>query len=428
MPQEMISAESFRLIFLLLFCAEFVIERWLSHLNIRNVLKHKSDVPELLKGAIDPETHIRSGEYTLTRARWGHFTSIVAAVILLTLLFSGLLPWLRDSTTFFESAPIANGVLFILSLMVIQSLLRLPIEWHETFSIEARFGFNKMTPATFWLDRLKGLFLLVLLGGPFFYGLLWFVSDASPGWWVWAALFVIFFQLALLVLFPLVIAPLFNKFTPLEDGELKSRLETLALRCGFKAKGIFLMDGSKRSSHSNAYFTGFGKARRIVLFDTLVAQLSVPQLVAVLAHEIGHFKMKHILRMVLLSSVLIFMGFYFASILLPWPGLHESFFISKSDTATGLVILMLISGPMTFWLAPLFNALSRKHEYEADAFAVRETGDPDGMEGALLRLGEKNLSNLTPHPWYSAYHYSHPTLLERIRAIRLTSNSADTLG
>jgi STE24 endopeptidase len=243
------------------------------------------------------------------------------------------------------------------------------------------------------------------------------INATGSFWWLWAFLFITLFQLLVIVIFPTFIAPWFNKFEPLQEGELRTRILALAEQVGFKTSGIFAMDGSKRSSHSNAYFTGIGKSKRIVLFDTLLDQMSIDQSLAVLAHEMGHYKMKHIQRMLIVQTVFLLVGLYVLSWLLDWQPLYAAFGLTPSHHAA-LVLFSLLSGTMTFFLGPLMHLLSRKHEYEADRFAALTLRDGKAMEGALIDLTVKNLSNLTPHPWYSAYHYSHPTPAERIRAIR----------
>jgi STE24 endopeptidase len=321
---------------------------------------------------------------------------------------------------------IGRGVALLVLFGLIRSILNLPFELYSTFRIESRFGFNKTTARTFWMDRLKGLVLSLVIGIPFQYAILAFIVNGGKHWWLWASLFVIAFQLVMMVAFPILVAPLFNKFTPLNDGELKSRLEELARRCQFAARGIFVVDGSKRSTHSNAYFTGIGKSRRIVLYDTLIEQMNTDELAAVLAHEIGHYKRKHIIQRLALTVVLTPVAFYVLGLLIDWKPIYDAFgmgsLLSASipparHVAVGVLIFMLISGDFIFWVGPLFSLLSRKHEYEADAYAAQQTSAAP-MASALVKLSEKNLSTLLPHPAYSAYHYSHPTLLERLAALR----------
>ena len=403
--------------FLIFFALHLFIEHGLSLLNSRYVAAHRGPVPQAVSGAITQENYDKSIAYALARGRYGHVTGFFGAAETLFFLFSGFVPilyeWLRSLT----SSTLTAGVLLLLTWTLIQSALHLPFELYSTFRLESRFGFNTTTPRTFWMDRLKGFGLAVALGVPFAYGVLAFIMYSGPFWWLWASLFVIAFQFAMMVFIPIFISPLFNKFMPLDEGELKSRLEQLAKKCEFAARGIFVMDGSKRSAHSNAYFTGFSKGRRIVLFDTLVAQMNTEELAAILAHEIGHYKRKHILQRLLLASGMLLLGFWIMSLLIEWRPLYDAFYMGAPSVPVGLVLFMLISGDFTFWVGPLFSALSRQHEYEADAYAARYT-HADPMCSALLKLADKNLSTLTPHPLYSAWNYSHPTVLERISALR----------
>ena len=299
--------------------------------------------------------------------------------------------------------------------------MNLPTGLYSTFVLEARFGFNKTTWKLYLTDKIKGLLLGVLIGVPFLWIVLWLMDAMGQYWWIWTFFFVSGFELLMVIVYPTLIAPLFNKFEPLPEGDLRNRILRLAEQVGFKTTGIFSMDGSKRSAHSNAYFTGIGKAKRIVLFDTLIAQMTMDQGLAVLAHEMGHYKMKHIRRMLVVQAVFLLLGLYILSLLLNYRPLFAAFGLGHPSNAAALVLFSLLSGPATFFLGPLINRLSRKHEYEADRFAVKTLRNRLPMEEALINLTVRNLSNLTPHPWYSAYHYSHPTPTERIGAIRAIS-------
>jgi len=293
----------------------------------------------------------------------------------------------------------------------------LPTGLYATFVIEGRFGFNKTTLKLYLIDKLKSFLVSLVIGIPFLFGVFYLMEESGPYWWLWAFLFILAFEILMVILYPTLIAPLFNKFEPLKEGELRQRILTLAEKTGFKTSGIYTMDGSRRSTHSNAYFTGLGRVKRIVLFDTLVEQMTAGQGLAVLAHEIGHYKMKHIRKMLLLQGLLLFAGLYLLSFLVGYEPLFRAFGLGPSSHAA-LVLFSLLSGPFTFYLTPVMNLVSRRHEYEADRFAVRTLEEGRAMEEALFNLTVKNLSNLTPHPWYSAYHYSHPSVVERIRAIR----------
>jgi len=346
-------------------------------------------------------------------------------LITLIVLFSGLLPLMdrfsKDLANHFFSIANAEGLIFCFGVALVFSMASLPTDLYSTFELEARFGFNKTTWKLYLTDKLKGLLLGVVIGLPFLFVVLWLMKATGSYWWLWTFLFVSGFQLLMVIVYPTLIAPLFNKFESLPEGELRNRILRLAEQVGFKTNGIFSMDGSKRSAHSNAYFTGIGKAKRIVLFDTLIAQMTIDQGLAVLAHEMGHYKMKHIRRMLVVQTVFLFCGLYILSLLVNYRPLFGAFGLDNPSNAGALVLFSLLSGPATFYLGPLINLLSRKHEYEADRFAVETLRNPRPMEEALINLTVKNLSNLTPHPWYSAYHYSHPTPTERIGAIQAIS-------
>ena len=410
-------------IFLILFTLEFVVEFILNELNIRQVRKNTAAqaVPEFFQGRINEDEYEQSARYTLAKARFRRWSEVYGRILILFLLFGGLLPFIDNSIIIMLPQSLSNlhmtGVLFCLAVGLIFSLASLPVDSYSTFAIESRFGFNKTTVSLYFSDKLKGVVLGILIGGPFLFVVLWLMQATGEYWWLCAFVFITMFQLLLIIVFPTFIAPWFNKFEPLASGELRDRILALANQIGFEASGIFLMDGSKRSAHSNAYFTGIGKAKRIVLFDTLVEQMTIDQGVAVLAHEMGHYKMKHIRRMMIVQSVILFIGLYILSRLVNYEPLFTAFGVQPSNHAA-LVLFSLLSGPFTFYLAPLMNFLSRKHEYEADRFAAITLGSGKPMEEALIKLTVKNLSNLTPHPWYSAYHYSHPTPTERIGAIR----------
>jgi STE24 endopeptidase len=410
-------------IFLVLFIVEFVLEFILNELNIRQVRKSRAAqaVPDFFQEKISKDDYEQSASYTLAKARFQRWSEVYGRIVTLFLLFGGLLPFLETLIIAMLPQSLANslirGVLFCLGVGVIFSLASLPSDLYSTFGIESRFGFNKTTLSLYFLDKLKGLILGIMIGGPFLYVVLWLMQATGEYWWIWAFVFIAMFQLLMIIIFPTFIAQWFNKFEPLPSGELRDRIMALAKQIGFKASGIFVMDGSKRSAHSNAYFTGIGKAKRIVLFDTLIEQMTIDQGLAVLAHEMGHYKMKHIRRMMLVQSVILFVGLYFLGRLVNYEPVFTAFGLQPSNHAA-LVLFSLISGPFTFYLGPLVNLLSRKHEYEADRFAAITLGNGKPMEEALINLTVKNLSNLTPHPWYSAYHYSHPTPTERIGAIR----------
>jgi STE24 endopeptidase len=320
-----------------------------------------------------------------------------------------------------------DDALFLVAALVAISLPGLPWEAWAQFRIEGAFGFNKSSPGLWVVDKLKGLVLTVLIGFPLLWALLALVGVAGTLWWVWGWALVFVFQLSMIVLYPKVILPWFNKLSPLPPGELRDRLLSLAQRTGFETRSIEVIDGSRRSGHSNAYFTGFGRFRRIVLFDTLIAQLTPGELEAVLAHEVGHYKRGHIPRMLAVAAVTQAVAFAAIGWLAGSDTFARAFGFAGAGAAPAFLLFVMLSGTVTFWLSPLGNLLSRKHEYEADAFARDAVGGPEPLVGALRRLARSNLSNLTPDPWYSGFHHSHPTLAEREAAL-LTSPAGGRPG
>ena len=410
-------------LFLIFFALEFAIEFILNELNLRYVRARWAEkkIPDFFQGRITPEEYEKSVQYTLAKGRFERWSMIYSSCVVLLVLFSGLLGWLDrfagSLAQRFSLGVYGRGILFCLGVGLVFSISSLPIHLYSTFGLEAKFGFNKTTIGLYITDRVKALILGLIIGVPFLLVILWLMEAMGRFWWIWAFVFISAFQLLMIVIFPTFIAPWFNKYEPLKEGEFRERILALARQVGFKTNGIYSMDGSKRSAHSNAYFTGIGKAKRIVLFDTLIEHMSIDQGLAVLAHEMGHYKMKHIRRMLVVQTVFLFIGLYILSLLIDYPPLFAAFGLTPSNHAA-LVLFSLLSGPATFYLGPLMNLLSRKHEYEADCFAALTLRDGKLMEEALVNLTIKNLSNLTPHPWYSAYHYSHPTPVERIDAIR----------
>jgi STE24 endopeptidase len=400
-----------------LILARLAAELWLAALNRRHVLAHAGKIPPAFQGIIDEPTYQKSIAYTLAKGRFGNIEDIYSTAILLIALFCGVLPWaLRQfSHALGQSAWAMAAFLFAVGLAL--SLPGLPFSWFSQFRLEEKFGFNTMTQKTWWMDLLKGLLVALVLGYPLLVLILKIVQWTGTWWWLWAWGAVLTFQIIMSVLAPVLILPLFNKFTPLPEGGLRERLLNLANRTQFRTKNIQLMDGSKRSRHSNAFFTGFGRFRKIVLFDTLVQQLSEPELEAVLAHEIGHYQKKHIPKMLVFSAITTLAGFYIIAILARQEWFYHAFGFEPGNVAPALLLFGLLAGTVTFWFSPLIHWWSRRYEYQADAFAARVMSEAQSLIGALRKLNEKNLSNLTPHPFYSGFYYSHPTLLEREEAL-----------
>jgi STE24 endopeptidase len=401
-----------------LILARLVAELWLSRLNRRHVLAHASDIPPAFKGIIDEPTYKKSVDYTLAKSKFAEAEDGYNVAVLIIFLFSGVLPWAFNlfSRDLGQSAWAMAAFLFAIGFAM--SLPDLPFDWHSQFRLEEKFGFNTTTAKIWWMDRFKGLLLAGLIGYPLLVLILKIVDWTGGWWWLWAWAALLAFQFLMLVLAPVLILPLFNKLMPLPDGSLRERLQALAERTRFRAQSIQLMDGSKRSRHSNAFFTGFGRFRKIVLFDTLVQQLTEPELEAVLAHEIGHYKKKHIPKMLAFSAISSLVGFYLISVLARQEWFYRAFGFEPGNVAPTLLLFGLLAGTVTFWFSPLIHWWSRRYEYQADAFAARVMSEAQSLIGALRKLNEKNLSNLTPHPFYSGFYYSHPTLLEREQALK----------
>jgi STE24 endopeptidase len=411
--------QHFALVALVLILARVFTELWLSRLNQRHVREHANEVPFALRETIDQATYRRSVDYTLAKNRFGDVVNVFDAAVSIVVLFTGVLPWAlgRFSTTFGSSILAMAGFIFVIGIAL--SLPGLPFAWYAQFKLEERFGFNTMSMKTWIVDHIKELMLAVALGYPLLALVLKLIELTGANWWLWAAAVIIVFQLLLLLIAPAVIMPLFNKFTPLPEGALRERLFALARRTGFPTRGIDVMDGSKRSRHSNAFFTGLGRLRKIVLFDTLIRQLNDAELESVLAHEIGHYKKRHVVKMLGVSIAGVFMAFAAIAWLARQQWFYHAFGFEHQtgfaavNVVPVILLFALLAGTITFWISPFLRSWSRRFEYEADSFARAAMGETQSLIQALRKLSEKNLSNLTPHPLYSTFYYSHPTLLER---------------
>jgi len=425
MPVLRLYMSPFAIVAVVLILARAIVELWLSRLNERHVRAHAEEVPPAFREMIDEPTYRRSVDYTLAKSRFGEVVTVFDTALLIGMLFSGVLPWAFASFTASFGTSVLAMAGFLFATGIALSIVSLPFAWYAQFKLEDRFGFNSTTLKTWVFDRVKGLLLAVLLGFPLLVLVLKFVEWTGPNWWIWAAVLLVAFQLFLMLVAPAVIMPLFNKFTPLPEGStLRERLFALARRTHFPTRRIEVMDGSKRSRHSNAFFTGFGRFRKIVLFDTLIAQLAEPELESVLAHEIGHYKKRHVVKLLGVSIIGVFVG----SAVVGWLARQEWFYrafgfnyhvgFAAANIVPAMLLFALLAGTISFWFSPLVHMWSRRFEYEADAFACATMGEPQPLVEALRKLTEKNLSNLTPHPLYSGFYYSHPTLLERERALR----------
>ncbi len=390
----------------------------LEALNRVEVRRRAGALPPALSGVMDEATFAKAGEYTLAKSRFGSGEMIYEAAVLAIAVFSGLLPWLWARFDALAPGAAWSGALFLVGTMILLGLPGLPLAWWAQFRLEAKYGFNQSTLRLWLTDQIKSTLLGLAIGFPLAWGLLALVGWVGPWWWVGGFVLLFGFQLLMLVLYPKLILPLFNKLTPLPEGEARTRLLALSDRTGFHAQTIEVMDGSKRSAHSNAFFTGFGRFRRIVLFDTLMTQLGQDELEAVLAHEIGHYRCGHIPQRLVTMALLQAGAFAVIAWLAQAPLFNSAFGLPAGATAATFLLFGLLGGLATFWFSPIGNWVSRKHEYEADAFARKAVGGPAPLSGALRKLSQKNLSNLTPHPLYSAVYYSHPTLVERERSLQ----------
>ena len=408
------------IIFLVLLVLKLAAGIFLDQINMSYVKARFAEVPESFREFIDLSTYQKSINYTIAKTRFGIVNDVYDSLVLAAVIFLGVLPLLYSGLSGLFGFGIWGQALVLFVITVLLGLFSLPFEWWGTFRLEEAFGFNKSTQQLWWVDRIKGLLLGFAIGYPLLALLIFMVNKAGALWWLWGFAVFFLFQLVMVVAYPMFIMPLFNKMEPLEEGDLKRRLFDLAERTGFKAKTILVMDGSKRSSHSNAFFAGFGRFRRIVLYDTLIEQMDHEELEAVLAHEIGHYKKGHIPKMIALSALMTLGTFVLLGWLAGGTWFAESFGFDKEAAKQFVPVLLLFALSkelLSFWLSPLSSILSRKHEYEADAFARNAMDSAKPLIQSLRKLHKKNLSNLTPHPLYSGFYYSHPTLLERENAL-----------
>ena len=398
--------------------AETAAQLWLAKRQIRHVRAHRDAVPRMFAEAIPLEAHQKAADYTVTKTQLGMLEIVLGAFALLALTLGGLIDWLGGQWAhIFEPQGLAHGVALCASVAVLLGAVELPFSIYRTFVVEARFGFNRMTPRLFVLDLLKQTILAAAFGIPLLLLVLWMMETMGDLWWLFVWIAWMAFNLLLLLIFPTFIAPLFNRFTPLQDPGLAERIEALLRRCGFRSSGLYVMDGSKRSSHGNAYFTGFGAAKRIVFFDTLLTRLAPPEVEAVLAHELGHYKLHHIWKRVALLFAASFGLLWGLGQLIGERWFYEGLGVSTPSTAAALLLFMLIVPEFTFFLQPLSSLYSRRHEFEADAYAAAHASEAE-LGSALVKLYKDNASTLTPDPLHSAFYDSHPAAAVRIARLR----------
>ncbi len=406
----------FTLIFLIAFALTLSGRLWLTLRQIRHVAEHRGAVPADFAERISLAAHQKAADYTVDRNRLAIVTTLVDAALLIALTLGGGLAWLHD----FWNARLGGlpyGLALIFSIMLISAIVDLPFSLYRQFVIEARYGFNRMTFGLLCADLAKQTLLGVLIGTPVILAVLWLMGAMGPHWWLYVWLFWCAFNLLALFIYPTWIAPLFNKFSPLEEGEMKSRIEALLARCGFRSSGLFVMDGSKRSSHGNAYFTGFGNNKRIVFFDTLLARLAVPEIEAVLAHELGHFRRRHVVKRIVVMFIGALGFLWLLGQLIDAPWFYAGLGVPAQSTALALILFFLAIPVFTFPLSPLLSHLSRRHEFEADAYAAEHAAAGD-LVRALVKLYEDNAATLTPDPLHSLFYDSHPPAAQRIARLQ----------
>ena len=390
-----------------------------------NLTRLQEDLPEAFEGVYDPERYRKSQEYLKVNTRFGWMIAAFDLIVILVFWFGRGFPLLDEWVRSFGFGSILCGLMYIALLVVFKALLSLPFSIYHTFVIEERFGFNQTTWTTYFLDLLKGLGLAILLGAPLLTGILAFFEYAGTNAWWYCWIAVTVYMLGVQFIAPTWIMPLFNKFSPLADGELKSAILSYAGSIKFPIENVYVMDGSKRSSKSNAFFTGFGKHRRIVLFDTLIKRHTTGELVAVLAHEMGHYKKKHIIQSLVLGILQMGFMLYLLSIFISYQGLFDAFYMSRTSVYAGLIFFAMLYSPLDFFIGLFMQMRSRRNETAADRFAVETTRDPQSMVDALKKLSVHNLSNLLPHPFYVFLNYSHPPVLQRINAITYKNLTAE---
>ncbi|MDQ6990180.1 MAG: M48 family metallopeptidase [Mariprofundaceae bacterium] len=408
----------FTYIFLIFLLLSTVIDFYLDQRQMRSIVIHRGSVPERFAAQIALASHQKAADYTLAKMKLGTWSGFYGLGLLLAWTLGGGLDVLDRWLSAWQLSGLNTGVLFVLAFAVISSVLELPFTLYSTFSVEQRFGFNKMTLGLLFSDMLKQAALMLVIGAPLIWVVLWLMASAGDVWWLWAWAFWTGFSVLMMWAYPTFIAPIFNKFSPMEDGELKTAIEGLLQRCGFESNGLFVMDGSKRSSHGNAYFTGFGKSKRIVFFDTLLKQLTTDETLAVLAHELGHFKCNHVKKRMILMFSMSLTGFALMGWLSQQMWFYKGLGVSVASNYMLLMLFMLAIPVFTFALSPLMSLYSRKHEFEADDYA-KEHADAKDLISALVKMYDDNAATLTPDELYSAWHDSHPPAPVRVAHLEL---------
>ncbi len=414
---------TFTIIFLIALVISYSIQFWLSMRQKSFVSSHRDEVPEAFKNSVSLDAHQKAADYTVEKGKLGDIDSVIGIIFLLVLTLGGGISLAFKFWASFELSPMYTDLGAVATIILIMTLLEIPTSLYQTFVIEEKYGFNKSTLTQFFKDQLISLSLVIAIGMPILALILWVMDSIGSFWWLYAWAILMSMSLLMSWLFPTLIAPLFNKFTPMEEGSLKDRIQNLLSRCGFNSNGIFIMDGSKRSGHGNAYFTGLGNNKRIVFFDTLVDSLDEEELEAVLAHELGHFKCKHVIKMLIASSILTLISFAILGWLINQDWFFSGLGVDTHSNAAALLLFALVSPVFTIFMQPISAYFQRKFEFEADDFAS-DNAKASKMISGLVKLYEENASTLTPDPLFSAFHYSHPPAAIRIAHLETKMQSA----
>ena len=425
------TAKQFTFIFIATLALTTLAKLWLARRHLAHIAAHRTAVPEAFHEKVRLTDHQKAADYTTAKTRFDMLGTLFDAALLLAFTVAGGIQFIAGMVSAklgngWFGTPIMEGMATLVAVLVIYSLLEAPFNIYRTFVIEARFGFNKITFKLYLLDALKGILIGAVLGLPLLFGVLWLMGRMGEYWWLYVWLVWVVFNLLILFIYPSFIAPLFNKFSPLQDDAMKSRIETLLAKCGFTAQGLFVMDGSKRSAHGNAYFTGFGKTKRIVFFDTLLERLSINEIEAVLAHELGHFKRRHVVKRIAATFALSLGFLWLLGLLMQTTWFYQGLGVTihspldtsggagqAPSTALALLLFFLVLPVFSFLLSPIMSAYSRKHEFEADAYAAKQTDSAD-LVSALVKLYQDNAATLTPDPLYSKFYDTHPPAMVRI--------------
>jgi len=413
----MIQFNTLLIAFLAVFIFRSLFQLALNLINISHLRQHGNDVPRVFQGSVDRERFSRIAAYAADSTRFGIGARLFDQALLLVILLAGFLPWLVAVINTLHIGFIGSGLIFFAALAMIANLVDIPFDLYSTFMIEERFGFNTRTMRLWFSDWIKGMAISCMLGGIVMFFLLALVSYFKDTWWLFAWMGISVFELLILWVYPVLIAPLFNKFEPIANKELENRIGTLMAKAGLAVKGVFQMDAGKRSKHTNAYFTGIGRTKRIVLFDTLLASHPGEEILSVLAHEAGHWMKKHTVKQLILAEVLSFIGLFIVAKLINWQLMYQTFGFQAKIEYIGLFLVPVILSPLGYFMRPIGSALSRKYEREADDVAVKLMGTARPMKEALVRLSADNLANLVPHPVFSWFNYSHPPPVERIERL-----------